>query len=105
MIDFTYWTIIVLCWVATVTCFWQSWRLRRARLELLALIPHCVVCDHVTTSVVNGMAFCQDHAEDVLRMAVEIEAMDKGAPPEVAQQMVEKMIDDLRHMLGNDDEH
>lgn len=55
----------------------------------------CVVCGSACTFHANGIAGCDAHVHDVFRLAVNIEAMEKHAPIDDIERVVQEMVSDL----------
>lgn len=52
----------------------------------------CSVCDAEDRITINGMSYCSTHAWEGIKHACAVEAMEKGAPPEVATRMAIDMV-------------
>lgn len=59
----------------------------------------CSLCERPDRITVNGASFCSTHAWEGIKHVCEVEAMEKGASPEVATfmaiDMVLKLLDEM----------
>lgn len=63
--------------------------------DLWPTMPECVVCGAPCTLHCNGISGCDEHASDVFRLAVNIEAMEQQAPIDDVEKVVAEMLADL----------
>lgn len=61
------------------------------------MIARCTVCGSLATIHANGIAGCDEHAHDVFKLAVTIEALEKDAPIDDVERVVAEMMTDLRN--------
>lgn len=59
------------------------------------MIAHCTVCGSLATIHANGIAGCDEHAHDVFKLALTIEALEKDAPIDDVERVVAEMLADL----------
>lgn len=64
----------------------------------------CDRCGAEAEGRVNGLAFCADHFDDVLDLAVVLECCEKGAPVDVTERAVEWAHDAIVLLMIEGDE-